>query len=78
MRCSPRVDTGASFIFLIYVNGMSGAVINFCMCADDAAIYLDKCVSNIETILQNELNGWLTIHFSAYRQNRIDIVWIHT
>ena len=42
---------------LIYVNAMSGAVSNnFLLYADDSAILAaDKCLSNNETVLQNEL-----------------------
>ena len=41
----------------IYLNDMSGAVSNkLLLYADDSAILVaDKCISNIETILQNEL-----------------------
>ena len=47
-------------LFFNYVNDMSGAATNkLLLYADDYAIFnilvTDKCVSNIETILQNEL-----------------------
>ena len=50
--------------FFIYVNDMSGAVRNkLLLYADDSAILVaDKCLSNIETVLQNELeiaSEWL-------------------
>ena len=51
-------------LFLIYINDMSGAVINkLLLYADDSAILeADTCLSNIETVLQNELeivSEWL-------------------
>ena len=50
--------------FLIHINDMAGAVSNnFLLYADDSAVLVaDKCVFNIETILQNELeivSEWL-------------------
>ena len=63
MWCSPGINTGTP-LFLIYVNDMSGAVCNKLLSyADDSAILVaDKCLSNIETVLQNELeivSEWL-------------------
>ena len=51
----PRDQYSDTFIS-IYANDMSGAVINkLLLYTDDSAILVaDKCVSNIETILQNE------------------------
>ena len=54
----PRINT------LIYVNDMSGAVCNkLLLYADDSTIIVaDECLSNIETVLQNELeivSEWL-------------------
>ena len=53
----PRDQYWDPFLFLIYVNDMSGNVSNkLLLYADDSAILVaDKCVSNIEHILQNEL-----------------------
>ena len=60
---SSGINTGP-LLFLIYVNDMTGAVSNkLLLYADDLAILVaDKCLSNIETILQNELeivSEWL-------------------
>ena len=53
-------------LFLIYVSDMFGAVSNtlllYCMKDDSAILVTDKCLSNIEPILQNELeivSKWL-------------------
>ena len=55
MWCSPGINTPTPF-FSIYANDMSGAVSNkLLLYTDDSAILVaDKCVSNIETILQNQ------------------------
>ena len=70
-------------LFLIYVNDMSGAVSNKRLVyADDYAILVaDKCLSNIETVLQNELeivSEWLVGNSLSptFRQNKIYTVWI--
>ena len=60
----PRDQYWDPFYFFIYVNDMSGAVCNILLLyADDSAILVaDKCLSNIETVLQNELeivSEWL-------------------
>ena len=64
MWCSSGINTGTPFIFLIYVNDISGAVSNqLLLYVDDSAILVaDKCLSYIETVLQNELENvseWL-------------------
>ena len=64
---SCRVPKGSilgPLLFLIYVNDMSDIVSNkLLLFADDSAILVaDKCLSNIETVLQNELeivSEWL-------------------
>ena len=49
-------------LFLIYVNDMSGAVSNKLLFVDSAILVADKCLSNIENVLKNELeivSEWL-------------------
>ena len=60
----PQGSIQGHLLFLFYVNDMSGAVSNqLLLYADDSAILVaDKCASNIEHILQNELeivSEWL-------------------
>ena len=53
----PRGSILGPLLFFIYVNDMSGAAFNkLLLYADDSAILVaDKCLPNIETVLQNEL-----------------------
>ena len=60
----PKGSILGPLLILIHVNDMSSAVSNkILLYADDSAILVaDKCLSNIETVLQNELeivSKWL-------------------
>ena len=58
IKCGvPQWSTLGPLLFFIYVNDVSGVVINkLLLYADDSAILVvDKHISNIETLLKKEL-----------------------
>ena len=79
----PQGSILGHLLIYVHVNDMCDPISNkLLLYADDSAVLVaDKCLSNIETVLQDELeivSEWLVDNklSPAFRQNGIYTVWI--